>query len=157
MRNKTKLELVNIYIKIHNKKALTMDDLAYLAKYNPVCFQKTCDNLFHKMPEAKPLAEPSEKMAAPEEKQNVSDSFEGEHIDIWADEMPRSEGPIMQFIANLKNIEPDAVSTVQRFDLSLVKELLGDLFMESLFPHNGVQGYFDVMDEEPASQFNVRV
>ena len=29
--------LVNIYLKIHNKKTLTMDDLAYLAQYAPEC------------------------------------------------------------------------------------------------------------------------
>ena len=31
--------LVNIYLKIHNKQTLTMDDLRYLAQYSPECFE----------------------------------------------------------------------------------------------------------------------
>ena len=32
--------LINIYLKIHNKKTLTMDDLAYLAKYSQSVLRK---------------------------------------------------------------------------------------------------------------------
>lgn len=56
--------LVNIYLKIHNKKTLTMDDLAYLAEYAPECFEKTCKNVVYNIPEAKPVMEPEEPAAA---------------------------------------------------------------------------------------------
>ena len=39
--------LVNIYLKIHNKRSLTIDDLRYLAKYDPECFEKTCKNVVY--------------------------------------------------------------------------------------------------------------
>lgn len=51
--------LVNIYLKIHNKKTLTMDDLRYLAKYAPDCFEKTCQNVVYNIPETKPIMEPT--------------------------------------------------------------------------------------------------
>ena len=43
--------LVNIYLKIHHKQPLTMDDLAYLAEYAPECFEKTCKNVVYNIPE----------------------------------------------------------------------------------------------------------
>ena len=45
--------LINIYIKIHNKRTITMEDLQYLAKYDPECFRKTCANVVYNMPETK--------------------------------------------------------------------------------------------------------
>ena len=45
--------LVNIYIKIHNKRDLTIEDLNYLAKYDPECFEKTCKNVVYNVPDAK--------------------------------------------------------------------------------------------------------
>ena len=42
--------LVNIYLKIHHKQPLTMDDLAYLAEYAPECFEKTCKNVVYNIP-----------------------------------------------------------------------------------------------------------
>ena len=50
--------LVNIYLKIHHKQPLTMDDLAYLAEYAPECFEKTCKNVVYNIPETKPIMEP---------------------------------------------------------------------------------------------------
>ena len=57
------VRLANIYIKIYNKCPLTMDDLAFLAKYDPECFEKTCHNLAYNVPEAKALIheKPEEK------------------------------------------------------------------------------------------------
>ena len=65
MKNDT--VLVNIYQKIHAKKPLTMDDLRYLAKYSPECFEKTCKNVVYNFPEAKPVMEPQT-----EKKQNIN-------------------------------------------------------------------------------------
>ena len=42
--------LINIYIKIHNKKNITMDDLRYLAQYDPECFRKTFANVVYNIP-----------------------------------------------------------------------------------------------------------
>ena len=62
------MRLVNIYLKIHNKKVITMDDLAYLAKYAPECFEKTCQNVVYNLPESKPVMETKEPEKAIEEK-----------------------------------------------------------------------------------------
>ena len=51
--------LLNIYLKIHNKRSLTMDDLQYLAIYSPECFEKTCKNVVYNFPNAKPIMEPT--------------------------------------------------------------------------------------------------
>ena len=50
--------LVNIYIKIHNKHTLTLEDLKYLSKYDPECFEKTCKNIVYKIPETKEILQP---------------------------------------------------------------------------------------------------
>ena len=39
--------LINIYLKIHNKKVITLDDLSYLAEHDPECFEKTCKNVVY--------------------------------------------------------------------------------------------------------------
>lgn len=51
--------LINIYLKIYHKKVLTMDDLGYLAKYDPECFEKTCRNVVYNVPAVKPVMEPA--------------------------------------------------------------------------------------------------
>ena len=50
-----KTELINIYLKIHQKRDLTLDDLRYLAYYDPECFEKTCKNVVYNIPQAKPV------------------------------------------------------------------------------------------------------
>ena len=50
--------LVNIYIKIHNKRDLTIEDLNYLAKYDPECFEKTCKNVVYNVPDAQQILRP---------------------------------------------------------------------------------------------------
>ena len=42
-------KLASIYVKIYNKRTLTIDDLTFLAKYDPECFAKTCENLIYKI------------------------------------------------------------------------------------------------------------
>ena len=48
-------KLASIYVKIYNKRTLTIDDLTFLAKYDPECFAKTCENLIYKIPETREL------------------------------------------------------------------------------------------------------
>ncbi len=50
--------LINIYLKIHHKRTLTIDDLNYLAEYDPECFKKTCKNVVYNIPETKPIMIP---------------------------------------------------------------------------------------------------
>ncbi len=157
MREEKDLKLVNIYIKIHNKKVLTMDDLAYLAKYNPECFKKTCDNLIYKMPETKTLVKPPKKASAPEKKQGIAGAARRNPFEMTAGEKLQNERMILQFFESLKKVESSQVSTLQNVDVTQVKELIGSLFMEHLFPHNGIQGYFDVQEEDSAPAFNMRV
>lgn len=157
MRKKKDLRLVNIYIRIHNKQVLTMDDLAYLAKYNPECFKKTCDNLIYKVPEAKSLVKPSEEASVPEKVQDAAAKARRNPFEMTAGEKLQNERMIRQFLEGLKKIESSEVGSLQSIDIDRVKDLVGNLFMENLFPHDGLQGYFDVSEGEPSSTFNVRV
>ncbi len=157
MKKGKDMKLVNIYIKIHNKQVLTMDDLAYLAKYNPECFKKTCDNLIYKIPETKALVKSPDKAPAPEKKQNNAPASTRNPFEATAEEKARNERMIMQFLKSLKEIESSKINNLQSVDVTQVKELVGNLFMENLFPHDGMQGYFDVHNEDSTSTFNVRV
>ncbi len=119
--------LVNIYLKIHSKRPITMDDLAYLAQHDPECFEKTCKNVVYNMPVTKPVMEPIASKA-----QDInweSDPYIGNHIDVVLD--------------NLKNLETNDL-LVADLDVEEVKNLLGNLYMELLFPHNGEESFFDV-------------
>lgn len=155
MRKEKDMNLVNIYIKIHNKQVLTMDDLAYLAKYNPECFKKTCDNLIYKVPEAKKLVKSPQEAPPPETKQNSVPEPVGAHFDAMAGDQLQDRRTILQFLENMRKIEASEANSLQNINLDQVKDLMGNLFMENLFPHNGMQGYFDVHEKD--STFNVRV
>ena len=61
------IHLINIYLKIHNKKTLTMDELGYLAEYDPECFAKTCKNVVYNIPETKSIMEPIASAASQDE------------------------------------------------------------------------------------------
>ena len=52
------VRLADIYIKIYNKRPLTLEDLTFLAKFDRECFEKTCQNLFYNLPEAKEFLAP---------------------------------------------------------------------------------------------------
>ena len=59
--------LLNIYLKIHQKRDLSWDDLEYLAEIDPECFEKTCKNVVYNIPQAKPviLQEEEKKLPIP--------------------------------------------------------------------------------------------
>ena len=78
-------KLASIYVKIYNKRTLTIDDLTFLAKYDPECFAKTCENLIYKIPETRELMtqelatrmhrlRKGQKMTDKRSKRNTSDS-----------------------------------------------------------------------------------
>lgn len=127
--------LINIYIKIYNKKTITMDDLRYLAKYDPECFRKTCKNVVYNIPESRPVMEPIED--------NVSNVVETQ-------EQTEREFDVLTILDNLKNLESDK-PIFANVDAERVKNLLGNLYMELLFPHNDKEAfiYEEKGDSEP--------
>lgn len=136
---KKNTELVNIYLKIHNKQPLTMEDLQYLAWYAPECFEKTCKNVVYNMPETKPIM-------VPEDHEKKPTSFEPEKADSQA---------IENVLENLKSLEADELP-FSGIQADTVKNLLGNLYMEMLFPHTGQTGFLG-MPEESSSQFDKKI
>jgi len=134
------IHLVNIYLKIHNKKTLTMDDLAYLAEYSPECFEKTCKNVLYNIPESKPIMEPVTSEPLNEESgQKLSDRQNIERI-----------------LKNLKCLETNDFQ-VANVDADKVKDLLGNLYMELLFPHNEKDTFMNLTDNGNKSLFDRRI
>ncbi|MBQ8247330.1 MAG: hypothetical protein IJZ42_09375 [Lachnospiraceae bacterium] len=129
--------LINIYIKIYNKKNITMDDLRYLAKYDPDCFRKTCENVVYNIPESKEIMQPTE--SAPAEEVTTTETAQAsEEFNVFA------------VLENLKNMDADE-TFYKNVDAKRVKNLLGNLFMELLFPHNDKETfiYEDVSEDDP--------
>lgn len=130
--------LINIYLKIHHKKTLTMHDLDYLAQYDPECFEKTCKNVVYNIPEAKPIMIPDvqELSQNPEFIQKDEAKFEPE-LPEWQS--------IEKVLENLKQLEMNDYPIVD-IDADKVKSLLGNLYMELLFPHNDNYPFMDLTD-----------
>lgn len=129
--------LVNIYLKIHNKRSLTMDDLRYLAKYDPECFEKTCRNVVYNIPETKPIMQlPVKKSQEEEAKQ---ETFSQQNVE--------------QILENLKRLERKEFP-VSNLNADKVKSLLGNLYMELLFPHNDKETYINMPFNENKSFFD---
>lgn len=136
--------LADIYIKIYHKKVLTMDDLIFLSKYDPECFAKTCQNLIYNIPETKKLMEPQIEPKT-ESKENTEKMSEV-NSDMEMDK-------VALLLENLKKME---TLPVQEISADRVKHLLGNLYMEMLFPHSGTNQYFKMENEKP-SVFNKKV
>ncbi|MDE6014986.1 MAG: hypothetical protein K2H41_04655 [Acetatifactor sp.] len=138
--------LVNIYLKIHNKRPLMMDDLAYLAEYSPECFEKTCKNVVYNIPETKPIMEPvaSEVLAVlepPKDEPNPE---------------PTEQQRIEMILESLRCMEINA-SHIANVDTDKVKSLLGSLYMELLFPHNDRDTFMNMEGNGGASTFDKKV
>lgn len=138
MRKDTRL--VNIYLNIHNKRPLTMDDLRYLAQYAPDCFEKTCKNVIYNMPEAKPILEPTTSNSQNAEPQPK----------------PSNQQNIEKVLENLKRLEANDFP-VPNIDADEVKSLLGNLYMELLFPHNDKDTFFNTTNDGNTSLFDRRI
>ena len=132
--------LVNIYLKIHNKQTLTMDDLRYLAQYAPECFEKTCKNVVYNIPETKPIMEPSVPEPVNEEQKPE----------------PSEQQNIEKVLENLKRLETKDFP-VANVDANEVKSLLGNLYMELLFPHDDKDTFFNTTSEGNKSLFDRRI
>ena len=126
--------LINIYLKIHNKQTITLDDLGYLAEHDPECFEKTCRNVVYNVPKVKPVMELKVSEALREEpKQEVSD---GQNSD-WQN--------ISKILENLKRLEINEFP-VADIDAGEIKNLLGNLYMELLYPHNDKYTFINMAD-----------
>lgn len=136
--------LLNIYLKIHNKRSLTMDDLQYLAIYSPECFEKTCKNVVYNFPNAKPIMEP-----APETAPEPANVQPNEPINVQ-DYVMTEQQKIDQVLENLKRLEHNDMPQTN-VNAREVKDLLGNLFMELLFPHNDQLGTLNMPGEETSS------
>ncbi len=132
--------LVNIYLKIHNKQTLTMDDLRYLAEYAPECFEKTCKNVVYNIPETKPIMEPAASEPLSEEVK--PEASEQQNIDTVLENLKRME--IHDF-------------PVTDIDAEQVKSLLGNLYMELLFPHNDKDTFMSMTNKENKSLFDKKI
>lgn len=139
--------LVNIYLKIHHKKALTMEDLAYLAKYAPECFEKTCKNVVYNFPEAKVVMDP------------IKDSDSAQTAEQTGTHTSRpdfGQDSIEKVLENLKRLELDDFP-VNDIDTDKLKNLLGNLYMEMLFPHNDRDTFMSMSEEKGKSLFDAKI
>ena len=110
-------KLASIYVKIYNKRTLTIDDLTFLAQ----------------------MAEEADAQAA-QRTEDDRQKIEEEHI--------------RQLLLNLRDMKEMPVNQV---DPDRVKNLLGSLYMEKLFPHNDKNRYFEMPEEPGKSIFNKKV
>lgn len=134
--------LINIYLKIHHNRTLTMDDLRYLAEYDPECFEKTCRNVIYNIPEVQPIMEPV-YLETPEKEPEEERRF------------PERQS-IEQILENLKQLEiRDAL--VADMDTDRVKSLLGNLYMELLFPHNDGYAFIGMEENGSPSIFDQKI
>lgn len=141
--------LVNIYLKIHNKKTLTLDDLRYLAKYAPECFEKTCKNVVYNIPEAKTVMEP--QLPTVQERGEIEQHSKA--LELPA--VPKRQ-KIERILENIRQLETRELPLVG-VEADEVKSLLGNLYMELLFPHNDKDTFFDTTGEGEAVSIDFRV
>lgn len=131
--------LINIYLKIYHKKVLTMDDLGYLAKYDPECFEKTCRNVVYNVPAAKPVMEPDAKKAVKDEPMPPLSEWQA----------------IEKVLMNLTRLEANDFP-LSDVDADQVKNLLGNLYMELLFPHNDKYTFVNMGEYSETPTFDKR-
>lgn len=129
--------LINIYLKIHNKKTLTMDELGYLAEYDPECFAKTCKNVVYNIPETKSIMEP------------IASASTYNETELESSEQQNIE----KILENLKRLELNDFPVIN-IDVDKVKSLLGNIYMELLFPHNDKDTFIKMTDNEIISSFD---
>lgn len=130
--------LINIYLKIHNKHPLTMDDLRYLAEYDPECFEKTCKNVVYNLPESKPVMEPVKTRSEQIPPAAIQNTFD-----------------VTAILNNLKQLESKE-QLFSNIDINHVKNLLGSLYMELLFPHNDKDTFISINGPLNPSTFDVK-
>lgn len=140
--------LINIYLKIHHKRALTIEDLNYLAQYDPECFEKTCKNVVYSIPETKPIMLPEITEVSQEPEPLRKEEQETEQaVPEWQN--------IEKVLENLKHLEMEEFP-ITDIDADKVKSLLGNLYMELLFPHNDKYPFMIMTTDTTAPAFDKR-
>ena len=134
------MELINIYLKIHQKRDLTLDDLAYLACYDPECFKKTCHNVVYNIPQAKPVILPDNK------NKNIKEQ-------TCESAIRKEKNFVESILENIRKLERKQIPPME-FEVERVKNLLGNLYMELLFPHNDQDSFFAPDLEEKGVVFD---
>ena len=109
-----------------------MDDLRYLAQYDPECFEKTCQNVVYNLPETKPIMKPSVPKI--------------HHVTPLPQTNPTETFNALAILNNLKQLEIDDY-LYANIDAEKVKNLLGNLYMELLFPHNDKDTFLSLIDD----------
>lgn len=137
--------LAAIYVKIYNKQTLTIDDLAFLAQYDPECFTKTCQNLIYNMPETRELMTQEPEEIEMETQQSAK-----------VEKVVSPEERVNLLLENLRKMKMEEIP-VKEVNPDRVKNLLGSLYMEMLFPHNDKSRYFEMKPETEESKFNKKV
>lgn len=137
--------LAAIYVKIYNKQTLTIDDLAFLAQYDPECFTKTCQNLIYNMPETRELMTQETEEIEMETQQSAKE-----------EKVVSPEERVNLLLENLRKMKMEEIP-VKEVNPDRVKNLLGSLYMEMLFPHNDKSRYFEMKPETEEAKFNKKV
>lgn len=137
--------LAAIYVKIYNKQTLTIDDLAFLAQYDPECFTKTCQNLIYNMLETRELMTQEPEEIEMETQQSAKE-----------EKVVSPEERVNLLLENLRKMKMEEIP-VKEVNPDRVKNLLGSLYMEMLFPHNDKSRYFEMKPETEESKFNKKV
>lgn len=140
--------LADIYIKIYNKKPLMWEDMKFLAVYDPECFEKTCKNLIFNIPETEKLMQPEPERASDVEMSRIPEILPA----LPKNPVLSDKDRIEILLENLKKMERDEFG-VQEVSVEKVKNLLGNLYMEMLFPHNDRDKYFQ-FENHDSSIFN---
>lgn len=140
--------LADIYIKIYNKKPLMWEDMKFLAVYDPECFEKTCKNLIFNIPETEKLMQPEPEQASDVEMPQIPEILPA----LPKNPVLSDKDRIEILLENLKRMERDEFG-VQEVSVEKVKNLLGNLYMEMLFPHNDRDKYFQ-FENHDSSIFN---
>lgn len=114
-----------------------MDELGYLAEYDPECFAKTCKNVVYNIPETKSIMEP------------IASASTYNETELESSEQQNIE----KILENLKRLELNDFP-VTNIDVDKVKSLLGNIYMELLFPHNDKDTFIKMTDNEIISTFD---
>ena len=148
--------LVNIYLKIHNKQPLFLDDLRYLAKYDPECFEKTCRNVVYTIPETQSIMEPvMEPVTKTSETSKLGRDSAQKTVADKEKRKDRKE-KIEEILANLRLLERAEFPTGE-MDVEHVKNLLANLYMEQIFPHNDKDTFMETNPGKKPSFFDKKI